>query len=90
MSIPRIRATTRTSMNVSSGIVSIFTARISGGMSASSGLRCASSMSMRVSKRTYSTTSANRDDTFSGDFEPQALPRDRQRLLLAVVRQRQA
>ena len=50
-SIPRISATTRMSMKSSSGIVSIFTRRISGGTTASNGLRCASTRSMRVSNK---------------------------------------
>ena len=51
MSIPRISATTRMSMKMSSGIVSSFTSRISGGTTASRGERCASIRSMRVSNK---------------------------------------
>ena len=51
MSIPRINATTRISMKSSSGMVSMRTTRISGGMFESSGETCASIMSMRVSNK---------------------------------------
>ena len=51
MSMPRISATTRMSMKISSGMVSSFTRRISGGTCASSGERCASIRSMRVSNK---------------------------------------
>eukprot|EP00982_Pelagococcus_subviridis_P012012 31136-Pelagococcus_subviridis.AAC.5 len=64
MSIPRISATTRIIMNTSSGIVRMFTARISAGRSASKGDTCASSMSIRVSNRMYNTVSAKSGDAF--------------------------
>ena len=63
-SIPRTSATTRMNMKTLSGMVSILTIRISGGMSASSGDRCASSMSILVSKRMYAHFMAKSSDAF--------------------------
>mmetsp|Transcript_46116 Transcript_46116/g.73864 ORF Transcript_46116/g.73864 Transcript_46116/m.73864 type:complete len:241 (+) Transcript_46116:701-1423(+) len=49
--MPRMSATTRISMKSSSGMVLMLTTRMSSGRSASSGDTCASSKSIRVSKR---------------------------------------
>ena len=59
-------------MKTVSGMVSIFTNRISGGMSASSGLKCASSMSMRVSNRMYAHVIAKSSLAFVR-FKPRLL-----------------
>ena len=62
-------------MKTVSGMVSIFTNRISGGMSASSGLKCASSMSMRVSNRMYAHVIAKLSLAFVR-FKPRLLSKN--------------